>query len=46
MVQLVAHSFLNLRVASSNPARVTSRGVVLAGRVGAFTFTFYTRQGT
>ena len=27
VVQLVAHSFHNLRVASSNPARVTSRSV-------------------
>ena len=30
--QLVAHSFRNLRVASSNPARVTSRFFFLQGR--------------
>ena len=32
MVQLVAHSFHNLRVASSNPARVTSRFFFWQGR--------------
>ena len=32
VVQLVAHSFSNLRVASSNPARVTSRFFFWVGR--------------
>ena len=32
MVQLGAHSFHNLRVASSNPARVTSRFFLWQGR--------------
>ena len=35
MVQLVAHSFHNLRVASSNPARVTSRFLLLAREINA-----------